>query len=76
MNPVLYPDIDNINRSAMEHDWGQDTDKLIAMWSRVKGSNANATTVIVIAAVAAVLIFLVVRSRVAAARKKKSHRRR
>lgn len=75
INPVLYPDIEDVNRSAMEHDWGQDTEKLIAMWSRVKGSNANATTVIVIAAVVAVLIFLIVRSRVAAFRKKKSHRR-
>lgn len=75
INPVLYPDIEDVNRSAMEHDWGQDTEKLIAMWSRVKGSNANATTVIVIAAVVAVLIFLIVRSRVAASRKKKSHRR-
>lgn len=75
INPVLYPDIEDVNRSAMEHDWGQDTEKLIAMWSRVKGSNANATTVIVISAVVAVLIFLIVRSRVTASRKKKSHRR-
>lgn len=75
VNPVIYPDIADINRSAMEHDWGQNTSKLIAMWSRVKGSNANTSTVIVIAAVLVALVFFVVRARVVASRKKKTHRR-
>jgi len=75
VNPVIYPDIADINRSAMEHDWGQNTSKLIAMWSRVKGSNANTSTVIVIAAVLVALVFFVVRARVVASRKKNTHRR-
>lgn len=49
VNPVLYPDQAVIDRCALEHDWGQDTDKLLAMWSRVKGDNANSMTYIIIA---------------------------
>ncbi len=49
VNPVLYPDLAIIERCALEHDWGQDTDKLLAMWSRVKGDNANSMTYIIIA---------------------------
>ncbi len=49
VNPVLYPDKAVIDRCALEHDWGKDTDKLLAMWSRVKGDNASSMTYIVIA---------------------------
>ena len=38
-NPVLYPDKADIERSTQEHDWGENTAKLIEMWSRVKGDN-------------------------------------
>lgn len=48
VNPVLYPDQSVIDRCALEHDWGQDTDKLLAMWSRVKGDNASTMTYIII----------------------------
>lgn len=48
VDPVLYPDASDIARSAMEHDWGDNTHKLIEMWARVKGSNADTTTVVVI----------------------------
>ena len=75
LNPVMYPDSLTIANSAMEHDWGNDTEKLISMWSRVKGSNANATTVIVIFAVLAALAFFVIRKKVVAGKRKKSHRR-
>ena len=50
-DPVLYPDRSDIERAAMEHDWGDRSQALIAMWSRVKGDDANAMTIIVIAAV-------------------------
>lgn len=50
VDPVLFPDSETIARSTMEHDWGGDTDKLIQMWARVKGSNASGVTVIVIVA--------------------------
>ena len=48
VNPVLYPDKAVIDRCALEHDWGADTDKLLAMWSRVKGDNASSMTYIII----------------------------
>jgi len=74
-NPVLYPDRADIENSTMEHDWGERTPELIAMWSRVKGENANAMTAIVIGAVFLfVLVFAVYRRM--ARNKKKSHRRR
>ena len=61
VNPVLYPDKAVIDRCALEHDWGADTDKLLAMWSRVKGDNASGLTYIVIllavAAIAGVAIY-------------------
>ena len=48
VHPVLYPDKAVIDRCALEHDWGADTDKLLAMWSRVKGDNASSMTYIII----------------------------
>ena len=48
VDPVLYPDQAVIDRCALEHDWGADTDKLLAMWSRVKGDNASSMTYIII----------------------------
>ncbi|MBR4809672.1 MAG: ABC transporter substrate-binding protein [Bacteroidales bacterium] len=60
VNPVLYPDRADIERSAQEHDWGNRTPDLIAMWSRVKGENANSwTMVVVIAFILAVAAFAV-----------------
>ena len=73
-NPVLYPDRSTIEHSAMEHDWGDRTPELVAMWSRVKGENANMTTIIVIGSVLLVLVGYAVYRRVSG--KKKAHRRR
>ncbi|MBO4571292.1 MAG: ABC transporter substrate-binding protein [Bacteroidales bacterium] len=72
VNPVLYPDRNVIERCALEHDWGADTDKLLAMWSRVKGENASGMTYVV--------IFLAVAAIAGAAiynnsRKKRRHRK-
>lgn len=54
VDPVLYPELAVIDRCALEHDWGKDTDKLLAMWSRVKGDNANSMTyIIIVVAIAA-----------------------
>lgn len=62
VNPVLYPKREDIERSAQEHDWGEKTPELVAMWGRVKGENANAMTMIVIGVVlAAIIIFAVTR---------------
>ena len=56
VDPVLYPDRADIERSAMEHDWGEKTPELVAMWGRVKGENANAMTIIVIGVVLAAIV--------------------
>ena len=48
VNPVLYPPKEDIDRSTQEHDWGDRTPELVAMWNRVKGSSANSWTMIVV----------------------------
>jgi len=69
INPVQYPDITVVNRCAMMHDTGDRTELLLAMWSRVKGDNANTLTfVIIIGAVAAAIIVAIV------SRNSKKHR--
>ena len=55
-NPVLYPDCADICRAAMEHDWGERTKALNAMWSRVKGEGTNMITAIIIGALLAILL--------------------
>ena len=59
VNPALYPDRKTIENCAILHDWGNETDKLISMWSRVKGDNASAMTVIVLVGVAVLFGFIV-----------------
>lgn len=72
VNPVLYPDNSDIVRSTMEHDWGEHTDKLIEMWSRVKGSNANWVTAVVIGVcVVAAIVIVLARGR----SRKRKHRK-
>lgn len=73
-NPVLYPDGADIERSTMEHDWGERTAPLIAMWSRVKGANANGMTVIVIAVCLVVALAVGIVTRRNSARRRNSRR--
>ncbi len=40
-DPVLYPDMSVIARSGVMHDSGDRTDKMLEMWSRVKGDNLS-----------------------------------
>ena len=75
VDPVLYPDKADIARSAMEHDWGAETPKLISLWSSIKGSSANTTTIIVIGAALMVALGVGLNAR-ASSRKKRSKRRR
>ena len=65
---TLYPDKAVIERCALEHDWGADTDKLLAMWSRVKGDNANSMTYIIIGA----LLLAIIAAAFVSAQKKRS----
>ena len=69
VNPVLYPDKAVIDRCALEHDWGKDTDKLLAMWSRVKGDNADSFTYIII-----IVVLVAIVIGYAASKRKKGHK--
>ena len=70
VDPVQYPDARIIARCGMLHDNGDDTAKLLEMWSRVKGDNASGFTYIVIAAAVVLLIGAAVYN---SQRKKKRH---
>ncbi len=72
VNPVLYPDKADIDRSTVEHDWGADTEKLIQMWGRIKGDNASPMTAIVIGVCLVALVAGMIMSK----KKKTSHRKR
>ncbi|MBQ0044889.1 MAG: ABC transporter substrate-binding protein [Bacteroidales bacterium] len=77
VNPVLYPDITVIERCALEHDWGQDTEKLLAMWQNVKGSRAGLMTYIILALVlAAGVAYFLVSSQKKNRRRRPAQRRR
>ena len=74
VNPILYPDLSVIERCALEHDWGDDTEKLLKMWQNVKGSKANMFTYVIIAVViAAFAVYFVTSSN---AKKRRRHNRR
>ena len=71
VNPALYPDRKTIENCAILHDWGNETDKLISMWSRIKGDNASAMTVIVLVGVVVLFGFIVCKKIF----KKKTHKK-
>ena len=48
VDSILYPDISVINRCAMMHDSGTQTDNMLEMWSRVKGDNLSLSMLIFI----------------------------
>ena len=71
VDPSMYPDAKTIASCALMHDWGEDTAKLISMWSRVKGSNANSmTAIVIITVIAGAVIFGVVRATASRSRRK------
>lgn len=72
VDPALYPDIHTIEFCGLMHDWGDDTGKLISMWSRVKGDNANAMTIVVICVLVVAVLALALRKKLSG---KKSHRK-
>ena len=73
LNHIMYPDKATIQRCAMLHD--TDTDALLRMWSRVKGSNASAWTYTLIGIVLGGLIFAVSVKYYSRARRRKKHSR-
>lgn len=74
VNPVLYPDLSVIERCALEHDWGDDTEKLLKMWQNVKGSKANMFTYVIIAVVIAAFAVYFVTSANAKKRRRRNRR--
>ena len=76
INPVMYPAQEVVERCALEHDWGEDSQMLIDMWSRVKGSNANVMTYIIIGALFVALVCAVIASRTKKNRRSKGKKRR
>ncbi len=68
INPIMYPDKGIIELCATMHD--TDTEALLRMWSRVKGSNASAWTYILICIVLGGLLAAVIMKYT-----RKSHRR-
>ncbi len=68
INPIMYPDKAIIERCATMHD--TDTEALLRMWSRVKGSNASAWTYILICIVLGGILVAVIMKYT-----RKSHRR-
>ena len=71
LNHIMYPDKATVERCAMLHD--TDTDALLQMWSRVKGSNASAWTYILIFIVLGGLITAVIMKYYRKNRRKKKH---
>jgi spermidine/putrescine transport system substrate-binding protein len=41
VDPIMYPDLEVIERCAMMHDSGTQTESMLEMWSRVKGDNLS-----------------------------------
>ena len=58
INPVQYPDRKVVERCAMIRDFGDRTELVLEMWSRVKGDNLNTGIVLLIFAVFGVLVGL------------------
>ena len=76
-DPVLYPCRTVIDRCAMMHDSGDDTEKMLEMWSRVKGDNLSPSMLIfIIVSFALVIVWGVWRKVVAYRRKQKMLKRR
>ena len=70
VSPVQYPAKEFVSSCGMLHDSGANTEKLLAMWSRVKGDSATNWTVIII------ITTIVVAGIVAVVNKsRKNHRR-
>ena len=71
IDPVQYPHNDIVARLGMLHDTGDDTAKLLDMWSRAKGTSATTFTYVVIGLALAGLIFYAVYGRLQKARRKR-----
>lgn len=76
IDPAQYPDRKIVERCAMIRDFGNETEVVLEMWSRVKGDNLNSWIVILIFAVFGLLFVWVVYKRINRYQQKRRHRRR
>ena len=77
IDPVQYPDKKVVERCAMIRDFGDRTELVLEMWSRVKGDNLNTGIVLLIFAVFGVLLVWLVYRRIRQYKQRKRfHRRR
>lgn len=64
INTVQYPDREVVARCAMIRDFGDKTEQVLEMWSRVKGDNLNTGIVLLIFAVFGILFVWLVYRRI------------
>jgi len=76
INPVQYPDRKVVERCAMIRDFGDETELVLEMWSRVKGDNLNIGIVILIFTVFGLLFVWVVYQKIRKYKQKQRNRRR
>ena len=76
INPVQYPDCKVVERGAMIRDFGDRTELVLEMWSRVKGDNLNTGIVLLIFAVFGVLFVWLVYRRIRQYKQRQRHHRR
>jgi len=74
-NPAIYPDKSVIDRCTLMHDWGDDSAKLVKMWSDVKGNNASPFTYFIIIATFVSLIAGVIVKRTKLRKRRKQYAR-
>ena len=75
-DPVLYPSRSVIDRCAVMHDSGDRTDKMLEMWSRVKGDNLSTGMLVGIILFFSVMLVLGVARKINNYRKRQAHRKR
>lgn len=75
-DPVLYPCRTVINRCAVMHDSGNRTDKMLEMWSRVKGDNLSTGMLVGIIVFFSILFIWGVARKINNYRKRQAHRKR
>ncbi len=74
IDPVQYPDKKVVERCAMIRDFGDRTELVLEMWSRVKGDNLNTGIVLLIFAVFGVLFVWLVYGKIHKYKQKQKHR--
>lgn len=76
INPIQYPDRKVVERCAMIRDFGDETELVLEMWSRVKGDNLNTGIIILIFTVFGALFIWIVYQKILKYKQKQRHRRR